>query len=98
MIFSFLCNGIIFGLINSYGGIYVALKNRYDLEKDDNSETKATFIGSLLVGSLFLFSPFSGVLVDRYGIRKTAFTGGLISTTGAFLASFLLDNVSIIKL
>merc|ERR1712135_99985 len=57
MICSFLCNGIIFGLINSYGAIYVALKNQYDQEKSESSETKASFIGSLLVGSTFILSP-----------------------------------------
>ena len=94
MVCSFLCNGIIFGLINSYGAIYVALKHQYDLEKSENSETKASFIGSLLVGSTFVLSPVSGVLVDRFGIRKTAFIGGLVATTGVFISSFFVDNVS----
>jgi len=92
MISSFLCNGIIFGLINSYGAIYVALKNQYDQEKSESSETKASFIGSLLVGSTFILSPVSGVLVDRFGIRKTAFIGGLIATTGVFISSFSVNN------
>ena len=95
MICSFLCNGIIFGLINSYGAIYVALKNTYDLNGDENSETKASFVGSLLVGSTFVLSPISGVLVDRFGIRRTAFIGGLIATIGVFLSSFFIDHVSL---
>ena len=95
MICSFLCNGIIFGLINSYGAIYVALKNTYDLNDDENSETKASFVGSLLVGSTFVLSPISGVLVDRFGIRRTAFIGGLIATIGVFLSSFFIDHVSL---
>ena len=94
MVCSFLCNGIIFGLINSYGAIYVALRHQYDLEKSENSETKASFIGSLLVGSTFVLSPVSGVLVDRFGIRKTAFIGGLIATAGVFISSFCVHNVS----
>ena len=95
VICSFLCNGIIFGLINSYGAIYVALKNTYDLNDDENSETKASFVGSLLVGSTFVLSPISGVLVDRFGIRRTAFIGGLIATIGVFLSSFFIDHVSL---
>ena len=97
MICSFLCNGIIFGLINSYGAIYVALKHQYDQEKSESSETKASFIGSLLVGSTFILSPISGVLVDRFGIRKTAFIGGLIATTGVFISSFSVNNVRYIN-
>ena len=95
VICSFLCNGIIFGLINSYGAIYVALKNTYELNGDENSETKASFVGSLLVGSTFVLSPISGVLVDRFGIRRTAFIGGLIATIGVFLSSFFIDHVSL---
>ena len=94
MICSFLCNGIIFGLINSYGAIYVALKNEYDQEGSQNSEMKASFIGSLLVGSTFVLSPISGVLADRFGIRNTAFLGGFIATFGVFLSSFYVTNVS----
>ena len=97
MICSFLYNGIIFGLINSYGAIYVALKHQYDQEKSESSETKASFIGSLLVGSTFILSPISGVLVDRFGIRKTAFIGGLIATTGVFISSFSVNNVRYIN-
>ena len=96
MICSFLCNGIIFGLINSYGAIYVALKNEYDQDlENQNSEMKASFVGSLLVGSTFVLSPISGVLVDRFGIRNTAFLGGFIATFGVFLSSFYVNNVSV---
>jgi MCP family monocarboxylic acid transporter-like MFS transporter 10 len=93
MICSFLCNGIIFGLINSYGVIYVALKNEFDEEGIENSEMKASFVGSLLVGSTFVLSPISGVLADCFGIRNTAFLGGFIATLGVFLSSFCIHNV-----
>ena len=66
------------------------------VEKSENSETKASFIGSLLVGSTFVLSPVSGVLVDRFGIKKTAFIGGLIATAGVLISSFFVDNVIII--
>ena len=94
MICSFLCNGIIFGLINSYGAIYVALKSQYEEEGSGHSEMKASLVGSLLVGSTFVLSPISGVLVDRFGIRNTAFLGGFIATLGVFLSSFYINNVS----
>ena len=97
MVASFLCNGIIFGLINSYGAIYVALRNNYSMGGSENSETKASFIGSLLVGSTFVLSPISGVLVDRFGLRRTAFAGGFIATTGVLFSSFFVDHVSSIS-
>ena len=88
MVCSFLCNGIIFGLINSYGAIYVALKNEYDIDRSNNSEMKASFIASLLVGATFILPPIPGLLVDRFGIRLTAFKDGLIATSSVFLSSF----------
>ena len=97
MLASFLCNGVIFGFINSYGTIYVAMKNRYEEDGFENSDTRASLLGSLLIGATFLMSPISGLLVDHIGIRKTAFLGGLLSTLGAFLSSLTLDNVSFIE-
>ena len=94
MLASFLCNGVIFGFINSYGTIYVALKTKYDMDGFNNSDTMASLLGSLLIGTTFLMSPISGVLVDRLGIRVTAFLGGFLATLGAFLSSFTIDNVS----
>ena len=96
MLASFLCNGVIFGFINSYGTIYVAMKNRYEEDGFENSDTRASLLGSLLIGATFLMSPISGLLVDHIGIRKTAFLGGLLATLGAFLSSITLDNVSFI--
>ena len=97
MLASFLCNGVIFGFINSYGTIYVAMKNRYEKDGFENSDTRASLLGSLLIGATFLMSPISGLLVDHIGIRKTAFLGGLLATLGAFLSSLTLDNVSFIE-
>ena len=97
MLASFLCNGVIFGFINSYGTIYVAMKNRYEEDGFENSDTRASLLGSLLIGATFLMSPISGLLVDHIGIRKTAFLGGLLATLGAFLSSLTLDNVRFIE-
>ena len=93
MFASFLCNGVIFGFINSYGTIHVVLKDKYEKAGFSTSDTMSSLLGSLLIGTTFLMSPISGVLVDRLGIRKTAFLGGLIATLGAFLSSFTIDSV-----
>ena len=92
MFASFLCNGVIWGFFNSYGAIHVVLKNKYEEDGYNNSMSSA--LGSLLIGTTFLMSPISGVLVDRLGIRKTAFLGGFIATLGAFVSSFIIDSVS----
>ena len=94
MFASFLCNGVIFGFINSYGTIYVALKNRFQETGFDNPDTRASLLGSLIIGATFLMSPISGLLIHHIGIRKTAFLGGLLATLGAFLSSLTIDNVS----
>lgn len=88
----FLCNGVIFGIINSYGTILVALNNMYDREQDDHSMMKASLIGSILVGTTFGLSPVAGVLSDRFGIRTVAIIGGCIATIGMFTASFVVEN------
>ena len=88
----FLCNGVIFGIINSYGTILVALKNMYDRVQDDHSMKKASLIGSILIGSTFGLSPIAGLLSDRLGIRTVAIIGGCIATAGVFMASFVTEN------
>ena len=94
MFASFLCNGIIFGIMNSTGAIYVALRNKFENDGIANFEARASLIGSLLIGSIFILSPITGVLVDRFGIRKTAFGGGFVATLGVLLSSSCIDNVS----
>ena len=53
-------------------------------------------MASLAIGTTFLLSPISSILVDKFGIRKTAFTGGFIATLGMFLSSFAVERVSLI--
>jgi len=87
---SFLCNGIIFGLLTSYASIHVQLKDVY---KD--SEEKSSLMSSLFIGSLFAVSPISGVLADRYGIRATSFLGSFIATLGALISSFFIHRFDV---
>jgi len=93
MVCSFLCNGIIFGIINSCSSIFVALKELYNSENDPDAATKASLIGSLAIGATFALSPVSGILSDKFGIRRTAFFGGFVATLGMFLSSFCINNI-----
>ena len=94
MVFSFLCNGVIFGIINSSGVLFKYLKEGYKGDPD-SAATKASLVASLAIGTTFLLSPISSVLVDKFGIRKTAFFGGFIATLGMFLSSFAVEKVGI---
>ncbi|XP_014668222.1 PREDICTED: monocarboxylate transporter 10-like [Priapulus caudatus] len=88
---SFWTNGTIFGILNSFGVIYVKLLEELK-EKEEQSATafKTSLVGSVCVGLTFLMSPLSGILIDLVGIRKTAFCGGLLAFTGMLLSSFFI--------
>ncbi len=58
-----------------------------------DAATKASLVGSITVGATFLLSALAGILTDRFGIRKTAFFGGLLATLGMLLSSFFVDRV-----
>lgn len=49
-------------------------------------------MGSLTIGATFLFSPISGILVDKLGLRTTTFIGGILTTSGMFLSSYILNE------
>ena len=91
---SFMCNGIVFGIVNSSGQIFEALVEMYHKQNDPDAATKASLVGSMQIGATFALSPVSGILADKFGIRRTAFFGGFIATLGVFLSSFCIDNVS----
>lgn len=94
MFCSFLCNGIIFGTVNSYGVLFVYLKERF--KDSEDAATKASTVGSITVGATFLLSAIAGILADKYGIRKTAFFGGLIATSGMLISSFFIDRFEVL--
>ena len=90
---SFLTNGIIFGTINSFGVIFVYLKEQYAGE--NAAATKASLVGSVAVGATFLLSPLSGILCDKFGLRRTAIVGGILAFTGMLLSSFCVNRVGV---
>ncbi|XP_034252822.1 monocarboxylate transporter 10 isoform X2 [Thrips palmi] len=90
---SFLCNGLLFGIINTYGVIYVYLLKDLEDAKVSDAASKASLVGSLCIGTTFLVSPIAGVLTDRWGIRLTTAIGGVLATAGMLLSSFVTDNV-----
>ncbi|XP_063701202.1 monocarboxylate transporter 10 isoform X2 [Culicoides brevitarsis] len=93
MLSAFLCNGVIFGIINTYSVIYLRLQQQLEESGDKEASSKAALVGSLTIGSTFFLSPISGILVDKIGIRKTTVLGGVLCAGGMFFSSFCATNV-----
>lgn len=96
MFASFLCNGIIFGIINTSGITYNKIAKKLQEDGDPNAAFKGAMVMSLSIGSTFLFSVVAGVLTDTLGIRITTLIGGALSTAGMLISSFFPDNVEVL--
>lgn len=93
MIAAFVCNGILFGIINTYSVIYLSLQKQLAGVGDSEASGKAALVGSLTIGTTFLFSVVSGIMVDKLGLRLTTFLGGLLVTSGMLFSSFFTYNI-----
>ncbi|XP_055593221.1 monocarboxylate transporter 10 [Uranotaenia lowii] len=94
MVGAFLCNGVLFGIINTYSVVYLSLQKQLQELGDNEASSKAALVGSLTIGTTFLLSPVSGILTDKIGLRRTTLIGGVLTCGGMFLSSFFTDNVS----
>ncbi|XP_062545567.1 monocarboxylate transporter 10 isoform X2 [Armigeres subalbatus] len=94
MLGAFLCNGVLFGVINTYSVIYLSLQKQLHDLGDTEASSKAALVGSLTIGTTFLLSPVSGILTDKIGLRLTTLIGGVLTCGGMFLSSFFTNNVS----
>lgn len=94
MVGSFLTNGLLFGVINSYSVIYTELVKQLQFAKIPNPESRASLVGALTMGTTFLLSPLSGVLTGIMGLRLTAVLGGTIATAGLIITSFVVDHIN----
>ena len=71
--------------------IMIILSPSYEQQTAEAS-FKAALVGSLPMGMLFLLSAPCSLLVDKFGIRKTAFVGGIFAFLGMFLSAFAVKN------
>ena len=90
------CRGVIFGIHNSFGIIFVHLNKIH--EQDPRSAMKVSLVGSIGFGIIFFLSPVTGILCDKLGLRLTAFIGSVIATVGMFSSSFFVDNLLVLYL
>ncbi|XP_063234234.1 monocarboxylate transporter 10 [Bacillus rossius redtenbacheri] len=95
---SFLCNGLLFGVINTYSVVYVRLHERLVLQGVPDAASKASLVGSLSIGATFFLSSVAGVLSDSVGIRATTFLGGVLAAAGLFMSSFCTEQVECLYL
>lgn len=58
----------------------------------------AALVGSLSIGMTFFISPLAGILIDSFGLRRTAILGGAVATVGMLASSFALSHVEALYL
>ena len=98
MVCSFIVNGVVFGIINTFGIIFVKLKENLEAAGEEEAAFKCSLVGSLAIGSTFFFSFLAGVLTDRVGLRTTALTGSLLATLGLGLSAIFHANIKVLYL
>lgn len=98
MVACFLCNGLVLGLNNAYGVIYVRLVEELTASGDPNPAFKASLMGSLTFGSTLCCSPIAGILVDKIGIRMTVFVGGTVAVVSLLASSFFIHMIGVLYL
>lgn len=98
MIGSFIINGVLFSVINTYSLIYLELQKRLLESGETAASSKAALVGSLTIGTTFFLSPISGILTDKIGIQMTTFLGGALASGGMLLSSIFSSKVSLLYL
>ncbi|KAK1135634.1 hypothetical protein K0M31_000222 [Melipona bicolor] len=98
MIGSFVINGVLFSVINTYSLIYLELQKSLIESGETAASSKAALVGSLTIGTTFFLSPISGILTDKIGIQMTTFLGGALASSGMLLSSLFSSQVSLLYL
>ena len=85
---SFYVKGVVAGIINTFGILYVALLNKY-ATGDPNTSTKTAFVGSLATGLMFSLCHVTSMLCDVIGIRKLSIVGAVTGGCGLIGCAFV---------
>ncbi|XP_077977769.1 monocarboxylate transporter 10-like [Glandiceps talaboti] len=86
---SFWTNGTVFGILNSFGVLLVAMLDDPSLHESGATTFTIAWVGSVAIGITFLMSPVASILTDILGCRKTAVIGGIIAFIGCILDTFV---------
>ena len=89
MVACFLVNGIIFGIINTFGILFVRLKQVMEESGVEDASAKCSLVGSLTIGTTFFLSFIVGILSDKMGLRATALLGSCLATLGMGLSALV---------
>ncbi|XP_041463140.1 monocarboxylate transporter 10-like [Lytechinus variegatus] len=76
-------NGVVFGVINSFGVLYVVM-----LELEGADAFKTSWIGAVCAGLTFFMSPFASIITDKLGCRPAAVIGSALALAGVLASSF----------
>ncbi|OAF70374.1 X-linked PEST-containing transporter [Intoshia linei] len=88
---SAIANGVICGFVNSYSLLYMELGKIF--HENANVSTISSLIGSIQLGTLFIMSAVSSMLISKIGLRKTAGLGTTICICGCIISYFSLGNI-----
>lgn len=89
----FLANGIVFGIINTFGILFVKLKKDMEDAGVEDAATKCALVGSLTIGTTFFLSFLVGMLADKIGLRATSVLGGVLATAGMSLSTLGYQHI-----
>jgi len=96
MMSCFLANGIVFGIINTFGILFVKLKEDMEEAGVEDAATKCALVGSLTIGTTFFLSFLVGMLADKIGLRATSVLGGVLATLGMSLSTFGYQHIEVL--
>jgi len=92
----FLANGIVFGIINTFGILFVKLKKDMEDAGVEDAATKCALVGSLTIGTTFFLSFLVGILADKIGLRATSVLGGFLATLGMGLSTIGYKHIEVL--
>lgn len=98
MVCSFLVNGIVFSIINTFGILFVKLKEDLETAGVEDAAFKCATVGSLAIGCTFFLSFFAGIITDKIGLRMTSMLGGVLATLGLGLSAIFYTNIKVLYL
>ena len=93
---AFIVNGVVFSILNTFGIVFVKLKENLEEAGVEDAAFKCSLVGSLAIGCTFFFSFLAGVLTDRVGLRTTALMGSLLATLGLALSATFYNNINVL--
>jgi len=98
MLSCFLVNGIIFGIINTFGILFVQLNKELEEAGVEDAAAKSALVGSLTIGTTFFLSFLVGMLADKIGLRLTSVIGGILATLGMGLSAVGYQHIEVLYL